>query len=84
MNGTLAVNILGWLGVAALLAAYALISAGKVKGDSVPYQLMNLGGSACVLFNSLRFGAYPSVGVNAVWMVIALLALMRALRPPRP
>ena len=83
MNGTLVVNILGWLGVAALLGAYALISAGKVKGDSVPYQLMNLGGSACVLLNSLRFGAYPSVGVNAVWMVIALLALLKAFRPPR-
>jgi len=83
MNGTLVVNILGWLGVAALLGAYALISAGKVKGDSVPYQLMNLGGSACVLLNSLRFGAYPSVGVNAVWMVIALLALLKVFRPPR-
>jgi hypothetical protein len=83
MDGTLAINILGWLGVAALLLAYGLISAGKVKGDSVPYQVMNLGGSACVLLNSLRFGAYPSVGVNAVWMVIAGLALARALRPRR-
>jgi hypothetical protein len=80
MDGTLAINILGWLGVAALLLAYALISAGKVKGDSVPYQVMNLGGSACVLLNSLSFGAYPSVGVNAVWMVIAGAALVAALR----
>lgn len=83
MNVTLVVNILGWLGVVALLLAYALISAGKVKGDSVPYQIMNLGGSACILVNSLSFGAYPSVGINAVWMVIAALALANALRPRR-
>jgi len=83
MNGTLVINILGWMGVASLLVAYALISVGKVKGDSVLYQVMNLGGSAGLLLNSLRFGAYPSVGVNAVWMVIAALALTKALRPPR-
>jgi hypothetical protein len=32
-----------------------------------------MNGTIVVLLNSLRFGAYPSVGVNAVWMVIAII-----------
>jgi hypothetical protein len=35
---------------------------------------------AIVILNSLHHGAYPSVGINAVWIVIAGFALLRARR----
>jgi hypothetical protein len=42
------------------------------------YQGMNLLGAALVLTNSLYFGAYPSVAVNAVWIVIGAYAFAQA------
>jgi hypothetical protein len=39
---TLAVNVLGWAGVVALLSAYWLVSSQKAMGDSTTDQGMNL------------------------------------------
>jgi len=77
MLGRILIDVAGWVGVAALLLAYALVSARKSKGDSVAYQLLNLAGGALVLVNSFVHGAYPSVGVNVVWIVIAVFTLAR-------
>ena len=59
---TFAVNVLGWVGVVALLSAYWLVSTQKAMGDSRTYQGMNLLGAILVLVNSSYYGAYPSVG----------------------
>ncbi len=77
MSKIILVNIFGWSGVVALLAAYLLVSTRKLEGDSIPYQALNLGGSALLIVNSFYFGALPSVGVNAVWICIAIFALIR-------
>jgi len=61
---TFVLNVLGWIGVAALLFAYWLVSTQKARGNSRTYQGLNLIGAALVLLNSLYYGAYPSVGVN--------------------
>jgi hypothetical protein len=71
------IDVLGWTGVAALLAAYALVSMKKLGGDSLAYQLLNLAGSAFLVVNSFYFGAYPSVGVNLAWIGIAIATLAR-------
>jgi hypothetical protein len=70
-----AVNVVGWVGVVALLAAYWLVSTQKARGDSATYQGMNLVGAVLVLVNSSYYGAYPSVGVNAAWIAIGAYAL---------
>ena len=75
---TLAVNVLGWVGVVALLSAYWLVSTQKASGDSTTYQGMNLLGAILVLLNSSYHGAYPSVGVNAAWIAIGAYALATA------
>jgi hypothetical protein len=76
---TFAVNVLGWVGVVALLSAYWLVSTQKATGDSRTYQWMNLLGAMLVLVNSSYYGAYPSVGVNAAWIAIGAYALARHL-----
>ena len=68
----------GWLGTAALLLAYALVSTRRLAGDSPRYQALNLVGGALVLVNSFYHGAMPSVAVNAFWIAIAIFALTRA------
>jgi len=75
---TFAVNVLGWVGVVALLSAYWLVSTQKAMGDSTTYQGMNLLGAVLVLVNSSYYGAYPSVGVNAAWIAIGAYALVTA------
>jgi hypothetical protein len=74
---TFAVNVLGWVGVVTLLAAYWLVSTQKATGDSRTYQGMNLLGAILVLVNSSYYGAYPSVGVNAAWIAIGAYTLAK-------
>jgi len=80
MDLVLFINLIGWVGSAAVLLAYVLVSVNRVKGDSIPYQLMNLVGSVFLLSNTLYWGAYPSSFVNFVWMGIALVAIARAVK----
>jgi predicted membrane protein len=71
----LPIDYLGWLGAAALVTAYWLVSTRKTTGDSTRYQVLNLIGGALVLINSLYYGAYPSVAVNGLWVAIGASAL---------
>jgi hypothetical protein len=80
MDATLNVNIIGWLGSAAVILAYVLISMNRLKGDSIAYQMLNLIGGAFLAINTLYLGAYPSTFVNLIWIGIALIALTRARR----
>lgn len=73
----LLIEIAGWLGTAALLLAYGLVSTRRLSGDSVPYQALNLTGGALVLINSFHHGAMPSVAVNVFWIAIGIYALSR-------
>ncbi len=77
MSYDLLSDIAGWIGAALLLGAYALVSTRKLDGDSVSYQLLNLLGSALLIINSFYYGAYPSVGVNVVWIGIAVFSITR-------
>jgi hypothetical protein len=88
---TVFLDVLGWIGVVTLLAAYWLVSTQKTTGDSNAYQAMNLVGAVLVLVNSSYYGAYPSVGVNAAWIAIGAYTLaarprtsVRAVAPQRP
>ncbi len=78
---TFAINVLGWIGAVALLAAYWLVSTQRVTGNSRTYQGMNLLGATLVLANSLYYGAYPSVGVNAAWIAIGAYAMAKHALP---
>ena len=78
MNHNLLVNLTGWLGALMLLLAYILVSSRRLAGDSLAYQLLNLAGSGCLLWNAYHFGAYPSVGVNSIWIVIALFTIIKS------
>ena len=71
----LAVEIVGWSGAALILGAYALLSTGKLKGESLTYHMMNLLGGAGLLLNSAWNGALPSAALNLIWTGIAVYAV---------
>ena len=77
MSWELLIEIGGWIGTAALLVAYGLVSTRRLAGDSTPYQALNLVGGVLVLVNSFYHGAMPSVAVNVFWIAIAVFALSR-------
>ena len=70
----------GWVGAAALLLGYGLVSAGHLSGRSTGFQLLNLVGSLGLLVNGIWHGAWPSAALNAVWLVIGLAAVRRLAR----
>jgi hypothetical protein len=76
-------DVVGWLGAASLLAAYALLSTGRI-GPGWTYQLLNLAGSIGLAVNAVTHGAWPSAALNVIWLVIAVVALRRAGRRPQP
>jgi hypothetical protein len=77
------VNVVGWMGMALLIGAYALVTAGRLHGPGLPFQLMNLFGGGFLMINSAYYGAWPSAALNLVWVVIGIVGLARArLRGP--
>lgn len=69
------INIAGWTGAVLVLIAYALLSIKWLQGNSFSYQAMNMTGAVLLVINSYYLRAYPSVGVNAAWVGIALISL---------
>ena len=72
-----------------ILAAYLLLSMGRVSGQSALYQAMNVAGAAGFIVNGWWHGAIPSATLNVIWMLIGAIALWRILRhrrapAPRP
>ena len=79
MNNKILIDIVGWVGAAALLVAYALVSTRRVEGDSTAYQQLNLVGSVLLIVNTIYYGAYPSAFLNVVWGGIAIYAIRKAI-----
>lgn len=74
------ISVLGWLGMGLLIGAYGLVTAGRITGTSLPFQLMNLFGGAFLMINSAYYGAWPSAVLNLVWVVIGTVGLARSRR----
>lgn len=77
MNQKTVIDILGWIGVVALLLAYGLLSARKLSGQGAVYQGLNVVGSGLLIINSAYYRAMPSVAVNVFWIMIGLVSLAR-------
>jgi hypothetical protein len=78
------IDIAGWSGTVLVLGSYALISSGKLQPRSALYQGMNLVGAVGLALNSGWNGAWPSAGLNVVWLGIALFAMRRNRRRATP
>jgi hypothetical protein len=77
------VSVAGWTAAVLILAAYGLLSFGKIQARSWIYQVMNIMGAAGFIINCAYNNAWPSVALNVVWMVIAFYALRRNYRATR-
>ena len=71
------IEIIGWIGAVEVIIAYAFNSNGKLKSDSVTFQMLNLTGAIFLIANTLYNESYPSMVINIIWTAIAILALIR-------
>lgn len=79
----IAVEIAGWAGAALILLAYLLLSAGRLTGQSLLYQGLNVVGAAGFVVNGWWHGAVPSATLNVLWLLIGAFASWRILRSRR-
>jgi len=70
-------ELIGWLGAGLLLSAFFYLTIFKKKGDDAFYLFGNLFGSIGLLINALHNNALPFVLVNAFWVVITLISLVK-------
>lgn len=71
------IDILGWMGAALLLAAFAFNSFGYLGRTDTVYQLMNLFGTVGIALQAYKRRAYPAAALNVVWAIIAIVTLFR-------
>jgi hypothetical protein len=76
----IAVEAAGWAGAVLILAAYGLLSVGKLTGQSLSYQVMNVVGAAGFVINGWWHGAMPSAALNVLWLLIGAVASWRILK----
>jgi hypothetical protein len=76
----LAVEVAGWTGATLILLAYLLLSAGKLTGQSLGYQGMNIVGAAGFVINGWWHGAIPSAVLNVLWLLIGGVAAWRIVK----
>src|SRR5205823_13543103 len=75
MNNHLWFDAIGWVGAAALLVAYAMISSRKWEGHSSAVQFLNIGGRLLLAANTIFYGSYPSTFVNLISAAIAIFTI---------
>jgi hypothetical protein len=73
----LLIDVIGWAGAGAVLAAYGLVSSRRMDPVSSGYQGLNVVGAAGLMINTFYYAAYPSTALNAIWALIAVGALWR-------
>ena len=76
----IAVEVAGWTGATLILLAYLLLSAGRLTGQSLVYQAMNVIGAAGFVINGWWHGAIPSAALNVLWLLIGAIASWRILK----
>lgn len=73
--------VIGSIGVALLLIAFALNLLRKLSERSIPYLLMNIVGALLAAWYAWAGGALPFVILEAVWALTALVRLIMVLMP---
>lgn len=76
----IAIEVIGWLAAAIILASYVLLSLGRIDARGYLYQWMNVIGASGFVLNSGYNGALPSAGLNVVWAAMGVFTLLSVWR----
>lgn len=70
-------EVIGWIGSAAILSAYALNSYQKIRSDSLMFVMLNLMGGLLLMVYTFYKDAIANTFLNLVWVVVAVIALLK-------
>ena len=73
------VETLGWLASILIVGSYALNLWGKIEANSKIYVWANIIGGLFFVVNTYFHQAYPSMVVNIIWVIIAVVLLIKPL-----
>jgi hypothetical protein len=68
------------LGAGLLLFGYVLSQTGRIKGDSLGYILLNMGGSLLLLIDAVRAMQWGFIILEAAWFLFSIPGLFKALK----
>jgi len=68
-------DILGTIGVAIIILTYALLQLGRIRSEQVIYSLLNAVGASLILISLYFDFNFPSVVVEAFWLLISLFGI---------
>ncbi|MEK7624928.1 MAG: hypothetical protein AAB467_01100 [Patescibacteria group bacterium] len=71
------IQIIGWIGTILIVTAFFLNEQGKIKSKSRAYQVVNLFGAMFIGVNVLYQRAWPALGLQFVWGLIAIFELIK-------
>lgn len=71
---------IGFTGVAILLLAFLLYLLKKISSNSLPYIVMNIIGAGLACLASWLIDYIPFVVLEAVWMLVSIIALINYFR----
>lgn len=74
------ITVGGWIGAVAILAGYLLVSRGRLAGDSLRYQALNITGAALLMANCAYTGAWPSAISNVFYLGVGLTIVLTVKR----
>lgn len=77
-------DLVGSVGVAMLLGAFALNLLGHMAREGVAYALLNVVGAGLAAFASWLITYWPFIILEGTWCVVSLFALQRALGRSNP
>ena len=78
MNNKL-VEIIGWLGMAAIIFAYALLNFNVITQGMLMYPLLNLFGAIAIVYHSFKKKDNQPGVLNIIWSLIAIFAIIKLL-----
>ena len=70
----------GLIGVALTLLAFFLLQAGRLRGDGLPYQLMNASGAFAVLLSLFYAFNLSAFMLEFLWLLISVYGMVRGWR----
>jgi len=78
----LLIAIIGWVGAGLLVTAYGAVSAGRLPGGGLAFQLLNIVGGVALTVNTGYHAAWPSAALNVVWVAVGAVTLLRRRATP--
>jgi hypothetical protein len=74
---TILVEVLGWIASLLIVGSYAFNITGRLSAKSKLYVTANIIGGIFFVVNTYYHQAYPSMLVNIVWVIIAVVMLTK-------